>query len=378
MVHNQTPDSSTLPDASTPVYAEPQLTEELLERFDSFAQKVARHDGVSAFSEQTRIELSKALHESTLTPPRFFIAEDEGTLAAVFVALTPTNDEDTGVIEAAVAPEYRGRGAGSAFFDHAVRQLGNDATRHRLWVHGTATDTGIESPAHTFATLHGFKPVRVLYKMVLPLDAQTREDLVERSDARTLPENLRMRTFTSVDEFPWLRVNAAAFAHHPEQGKLTLADLRERTGSSWFRPEGFFIASEVDDDSAIAAFTWTKIRTGQEQGKLSPSGEIYVVGVNPQAQGCGLGRTLTLRALGMRMASRCAPLTCTWTPIMTPPMPSTLPWALVWRRLIACTLPSSKMSLPHSFCTQSLACFFTTYPRSERQVQYGTRPQWPE
>ena len=67
MVHSQTPETSTLPAAGTPIYAEPQLTEELLERFDSFAQKVARHDGVSAFSEQTRIELSKALHESTLT-----------------------------------------------------------------------------------------------------------------------------------------------------------------------------------------------------------------------------------------------------------------------------------------------------------------------
>ena len=76
-------------------------------------------------------------------------------------------------------PEYRGRGAGSAFFDHAVRQLGEDAVRYRLWVHGSATDTGIESPAHAFATLHGFEPVRVLYKMVLPLDAQTREELVD-------------------------------------------------------------------------------------------------------------------------------------------------------------------------------------------------------
>ena len=45
--------------------------------------------------------------------------------------------------------------------------------------------------------------IRDRYKMVLPLDAQTREELVERSDARTLPENLRMRTFTGADEFPW-------------------------------------------------------------------------------------------------------------------------------------------------------------------------------
>ena len=118
-----------------------------------------------------------------------------------------------------------------------------------------------------------------------------------RSDARALPENLRMRTYTNADEFPWLRVNAAAFAHHPEQGKLTLADLRERTGSGWFRPEGFFIASEKGDDASIAAFTWTKIPTGQVSGELSPAGEIYVVGVNPGSQGGGLGRTLTQRAL---------------------------------------------------------------------------------
>ena len=65
MVHSQTPNPSTLPAESSLVYAEPQLTEELLERFDSFAQAVAKHDGVSAFSEQNPgIELSKALRES--------------------------------------------------------------------------------------------------------------------------------------------------------------------------------------------------------------------------------------------------------------------------------------------------------------------------
>ena len=83
-----------------------------------------------------------------------------------------------------------------------------------------------------------------------------------------------------------------------EQTRIELTKaLRERTGSDWFRPEGFFIASEKEDDASIAAFTWTKIPTGQVRGELSPAGEIYVVGVNPDSQGGGLGRTLTLRAL---------------------------------------------------------------------------------
>ena len=120
---------------------------------------------------------------------------------------------------------------------------------------------------------------------------------MEASDARQLPDDLLLRTYTRDDEQPWLRVNAQAFAHHPEQGRLTLADLRERTGADWFRPEGFFIASDRENPSSIAAFTWTKIPRSQPATALSPAGEIYVVGVSPSAQGGGLGRTLVLRGL---------------------------------------------------------------------------------
>ena len=66
--------SQTTPPSTDLVYTEPALTAELLDRFDTFAREVALHDGVSAFSEQTRIELTKALRERTLTPPRLFLA----------------------------------------------------------------------------------------------------------------------------------------------------------------------------------------------------------------------------------------------------------------------------------------------------------------
>ena len=58
--------SQTTPPSTDLVYTEPALTAELLDRFDTFAREVALHDGVSAFSEQTRIELTKALRERTL------------------------------------------------------------------------------------------------------------------------------------------------------------------------------------------------------------------------------------------------------------------------------------------------------------------------
>lgn len=278
-------------------FNQPVLNDEFLERFDGFAAAVAAHDGAPAFSEQTRIELAKAAANGDEPAPQVFTVEDPYALHAVLVAVPAAVGSPRGVMEAAVHPDSRGNQLGPDFFNLVVTRLGERARDYNLWVHGSARDTGIESPANALVAAEGFTPVRVLYKMVLVLDDTTRENLVEASDARTLPQGLFMRTYTEADEQPWLEVNSRAFAHHPEQGRLTIVDLRQRTGSDWFRPEGFFIASRRQDPGSIAAFTWTKIPRRQPVGELLPTGEIYVVGVDPEAQGGGLGRTLTLRGL---------------------------------------------------------------------------------
>jgi mycothiol synthase len=86
------------------------------------------------------------------------------------------------------------------------------------------------------------------------------------------------------DEDAWLRVNARAFAHHPEQGRLTRADLDDRTAEEWFDPAGLLLAEQ---DGRLLASGWTKVVPGED------AGEIYALGVDPDAQGRGLGRLLT-------------------------------------------------------------------------------------
>lgn len=113
--------------------------------------------------------------------------------------------------------------------------------------------------------------------------------LMQRSLDSELPsaEELPLRSFLpGLDEEAWLALNSRCFAEHPEQGRLSLADLRERMAQDWFDPHGFLIY-EVGQ---MLGFCWTKVHSPER-------GEIYVVGVDPSQRGQGLGRKLAVAGL---------------------------------------------------------------------------------
>ncbi|MFI9204971.1 mycothiol synthase [Streptomyces sp. NPDC053048] len=258
-----------------------ELTPELVADVLRLIGEAAAVDGQPAVSEQGRLQL-----KGRRAGVRHVLLRGADKELVGYGQLEESDPVEAPAGEFVVHPAHRGRGHGRAL---GSALLGESGKRLRVWAHG-----GHPAARH-LAQVLGMSLFRELRQMRRPLADL---DLPEP----VLPEGVTVRTFRpGLDDEAWLAVNAAAFAHHPEQGSLTQRDLDDRKAEGWFEAEGFFLAEragEFGGDTAgetageIVGFHWTKVHA--EQGL----GEVYVLGVRPGAQGGGLGKALT--TIGLR------------------------------------------------------------------------------
>jgi mycothiol synthase len=202
------------------------------------------------------------------------------------------------VAELFVRPPDRGAGIGAGLAAEVAARAGVSlddpaADRLRAWSHG-------DHPAAAgLARRLGFERVRELLRMRRALPGPDEPEFNGPALALpTLPEGVRLRAFVpGQDEAAVVAVNHRAFDWHPEQGAMTEDEVREAETEPWFDPAGFLLA--VDASDKLLGFHWTKVHAhgavGDQPGV--PMGEVYVVGVDPAAQGGGLGRALTVAGL---------------------------------------------------------------------------------
>ncbi|SEG88809.1 mycothiol synthase [Actinacidiphila yanglinensis] len=242
----------------------------------------AEEDGQAAVSEQGRLHVRRSgragvRHLLLWTPGPDGSAAEELT---GYGQIDGTDPVEAPAAEFLVHPGRRSRGHGEALGRALLDATGQ---RLRVWAHGG------HPPARHLSERLGLKLFRELRQMRRPLDPEP-TGLPEPR----LPDGITVRTFVpGQDEDAWLGLNAAAFAHHPEQGSLTRGDLDDRMAEPWFDPAGFFLAFR---GSTPAGFHWTKVHAAERLG------EVYVVGVSPGEQGGGLGRALT--SIGLRHLAR--------------------------------------------------------------------------
>ncbi|WP_214109740.1 mycothiol synthase [Acrocarpospora catenulata] len=230
-------------------------------------------DGVRPLNEHVMLHLRYGGD----TGARSLLLHHSGNLVG-FAHLDPTDLVAGPSGELVVHPEYRRRGFGRELLDAVLAE--SPGGRLRLWAHGD------HPGAARLAASAGFARVRSLWQM--------RRSLFAPLPAAAVPPGVQIRIFRpGEDESDWLALNARAFAHHPEQGSWSPADLSQREKEPWFDPAGFFLAVR---DGRVTGFHWTKVHGADDHGHEA-IGEVYVVGVDPAEQGTGLGRALTLTGL---------------------------------------------------------------------------------
>ena len=226
---------------------------------------VAAADGVDPISEAAALRLHHPGAGSVL----HLLASSAGTLVG-YAGLDERIERRSA--EFAVHPGHRRRGVGGTLLAALLDRVHGPLW---VWAHG-------EHPAALrLARRAGLARRRELF--------QLRRRLAEPIPPRALPDGVALRAFVpGEDEAAVVRVNDRAFAWHPEQSRWDIRELMVREAQPWFDPKGFLLA--VDPVDRLLGFHWTKVHP-------DGLGEVYVLAVDPDAQGTGLGGALTVAGL---------------------------------------------------------------------------------
>ena len=260
---------------------------------------VLQADGLHPLSEHVWLHVSHGGDNHD----QHFLMRQGGVLVG-YAHLDATDGVAGPSAELAVHPAHRRIGVGRELVESMLSTVPDK--KLRLWAHGE------QSAAIELARSMNFINTRVLWQM--------RRSLRTPLSPPVLPPGVSLRTFSpDLDAQAWLEINSRAFANHPEQGGWLVADLESRMGEPWFSTDGFILAIS-DDTGDIAGFHWTKVHGATGHAAHAPKdhapeahahealGEVYVVGVDPNWQGTGLGRAITviglqhLRDLGLSQA----------------------------------------------------------------------------
>ena len=264
--------------ATTGFETVPRLDRATVTELGVLLEDVTEHDGLRPLSEHVWLHVKEGGEEHGL---HVLARAKDGQLVG-YAHIDVTDEVEGASAELTVSPSRRRAGIGRQLIE-TLLLLSPDG-RLRLWSHGE------QAGATALAERMGFHRSRVLWQM--------RRSLYAPVPRAVVPDDIVIRAFrVGHDEEAWLDLNARAFPHLPDQGSWTRKDLERRLHEPWFSADGFLMAWRGEQ---LVGFHWTKVHGGGGHGHghhHDPFGEVYVVAVDPQERGTGLGRTLTLLGL---------------------------------------------------------------------------------
>jgi mycothiol synthase len=235
-------------------------------------------DGTPAIAEHVLLHLR---HGGDKSDSHLVIEENKEVIA--YAHLDTTDLVAGPSVEAVVHPQHRGKGLGSLILKEAIKICGD---RTRIWSHG-------DLPAAK-AIAASLKLERLWSNLLMSKTLGEIQPVTSKYPIRTF--------IPSLDNQAFLALNNNVFANYPDQGGWSEDDLKVRVNESWFDDKGFFVA---EDKGELIGFCWTKIHGahthshtgGDDDHGHEALGEIYVLAVNPDYKGQGIGRDLTFTGL---------------------------------------------------------------------------------
>jgi mycothiol synthase len=235
-------------------------------------------DGTPAIAEHVLLHLR---HGGDKSDSHLVIEENKEVIA--YAHLDTTDLVAGPSVEAVVHPQHRGKGLGLLILKEAIKICGK---KTRIWSHGDL-------------------PAAKAIAASLKLERLWSNLLMSRSlgEIQPVTSKYSIRTFIpSLDNQAFLALNNKVFADYPDQGAWSEDDLKVRLNEDWFQKEGFFVAEDMGE---LIGFCWTKIHGAQTHSHSGGDddhghealGEIYVLAVNPDYKGKGVGRDLTITGL---------------------------------------------------------------------------------
>ena len=254
----------------------PRLSSPRPEALEGLIARATLADGSPPFSDGALVELANGTRELLW-------------LGGAAALTTGTSAEFV------VDPDTRRHG-------HGTRMLEALTTDHDMlfWAHGDHPAARALAASHGLVAsrtlLHLDAPVAPALPLLPSFGAETGVSVAETGPPHDNSGEAKgswwWSGYTASAADAWLALNARAFAHHPEQGAVTRADLDVITAEPWFDPDDFLL---LWDGSGLVGYCWLKVEGGE--------GEFYVLGVSPDRQGEGWGRRLVEAGLA-RLVSR--------------------------------------------------------------------------
>ena len=235
-------------------------------------------DGTPAIAEHVLLHLRHGGDKSDS-----HIVFESGNQVIAYAHLDTTDLVAGPSIEAVVHPQHRGKGLGALILKEAIKICGN---KTRIWSHG-------DLPAAK-AIAASLKLERLWSNLLMSKSLGEIQPVISKYPIRTFIPGLDNQAF--------LALNNKVFADYPDQGGWSEEDLKVRLNEDWFDDKGFFVAEDKDE---LIGFCWTKIHGahthshtgGDDDHGHEALGEIYVLAVNPDYKGQGIGRDLTITGL---------------------------------------------------------------------------------